>query len=244
MHLCAPLSANSSSDGVWRAQVYWISRGKVKPANRTYSTVRNDYTISLDNGCAGPPLTMACQTWAARRSDICKSGICSASPSGSLHHYLGDRDFKCGSAQHARFSVAFFPCKPHFKHRLLLASGSRELSVITSTGWQERDRGVCGGGHEPHAGAAELRRQRLAARLHRQAPAGAPPALVYLTELCHNVACSCLFTHSANGSLRACTRNRLLAGTVPACLTELSQATVTCLHSSTYFLAWPCTECM
>ncbi len=67
MHLCAPSCAHPSSGGVRRAQVYWISRGKVKPANRTYSTVRNDYTISLDNGCAGPPLAVACQTLAARR---------------------------------------------------------------------------------------------------------------------------------------------------------------------------------
>jgi len=36
------------------AQVFWVSRGKVKPANRQYSAVRNDYTINLDNGC-GPP---------------------------------------------------------------------------------------------------------------------------------------------------------------------------------------------
>ena len=33
-------------------QVYYFSRGKVKPANRNFSTVRNDYTINLDNGCA------------------------------------------------------------------------------------------------------------------------------------------------------------------------------------------------
>ena len=35
-------------------QVYYFSRGKVKPANRNFSTVRNDYTINLDNGCALP----------------------------------------------------------------------------------------------------------------------------------------------------------------------------------------------
>ena len=31
-------------------QVYYISRGKVKPANKAFAAVRNDYTINLDNG--------------------------------------------------------------------------------------------------------------------------------------------------------------------------------------------------
>jgi hypothetical protein len=30
--------------------VYYISRGKVKPANKAFAAVRNDYTINLDNG--------------------------------------------------------------------------------------------------------------------------------------------------------------------------------------------------
>ena len=29
-------------------QVYYISKGKVKLANRAYASVKNDYTISLD----------------------------------------------------------------------------------------------------------------------------------------------------------------------------------------------------
>lgn len=29
-------------------QVYYLSRGKVKPANRAYAGVRNDYTINFD----------------------------------------------------------------------------------------------------------------------------------------------------------------------------------------------------
>ncbi len=33
-------------------QVYFISRGRVKPANKNFAAVRNDYTINLDNGCA------------------------------------------------------------------------------------------------------------------------------------------------------------------------------------------------
>ena len=35
-------------------KVYYFSKGKVKPANRAYAAVRNDYTISLDAGCALP----------------------------------------------------------------------------------------------------------------------------------------------------------------------------------------------
>jgi len=111
-------------------------------------------------------------------------------------------------------------CNPHSKHRLLSASGSQELSVVTLYGRQERDRGVRGGGHEPHAGAAELRRHRLAACLHRQAPAGAPHALVHLTELCHDVACLCQFTHLPMACCmpapesacwhRACTSHRII----------------------------------
>ncbi len=31
-------------------QVYYVSRGKVKPANKTYSSVRNDYQLHLDSG--------------------------------------------------------------------------------------------------------------------------------------------------------------------------------------------------
>ena len=31
-------------------QVYYISRGKVKPANKAYSSVRNDYQLHLDSG--------------------------------------------------------------------------------------------------------------------------------------------------------------------------------------------------
>ena len=30
------------------SQVYYFSKGKVKPANRVYSGVRNDYTINFD----------------------------------------------------------------------------------------------------------------------------------------------------------------------------------------------------
>ncbi|KAK9828112.1 hypothetical protein WJX81_005736 [Elliptochloris bilobata] len=37
-------------DVLEEGKVYWISRGKVKPANRNFTTVRNDYTINLDNG--------------------------------------------------------------------------------------------------------------------------------------------------------------------------------------------------
>ena len=33
-------------------QVYYVSKGKVKPANRQYSSVRNNYQIHLDSGCA------------------------------------------------------------------------------------------------------------------------------------------------------------------------------------------------
>lgn len=33
------------------AQVYLLSRGKVKPANKAYSTVRNDYSINFDEAC-------------------------------------------------------------------------------------------------------------------------------------------------------------------------------------------------
>lgn len=40
-------------------QVYYFSRGKVKPANRNFSTVRNDYTINLDNGCGLPAYRQA-----------------------------------------------------------------------------------------------------------------------------------------------------------------------------------------
>ena len=31
-------------------QVYYVSKGKVKPANKTYSSVRNDYQLHLDSG--------------------------------------------------------------------------------------------------------------------------------------------------------------------------------------------------
>ena len=31
-------------------QVYVLSRGAVKPANKRYATVRNDYTLHFDNG--------------------------------------------------------------------------------------------------------------------------------------------------------------------------------------------------
>jgi hypothetical protein len=31
--------------------VYYISKGKVKLANRAYASVKNDYTISLDGRC-------------------------------------------------------------------------------------------------------------------------------------------------------------------------------------------------
>ena len=96
MHLICPIERIGQSFIIgplvkrraWRAQVYWISRGKVKPANRNYSTVRNDYTISLDNGCAGPPLTVACQAWAAQRPHLRRLGICKAShlvPSCNQH---------------------------------------------------------------------------------------------------------------------------------------------------------------
>lgn len=33
-------------------QVYLISKGRVKPANRSFSTARNDYTIDFSNECA------------------------------------------------------------------------------------------------------------------------------------------------------------------------------------------------
>ena len=36
-------------------QVYYFSKGKVKPANRAYASVRNDYTINLDSGCCFKP---------------------------------------------------------------------------------------------------------------------------------------------------------------------------------------------
>lgn len=36
--------------------MYFISRGKVKPANKAFAAVRNDYTIHLDNGCGAFPL--------------------------------------------------------------------------------------------------------------------------------------------------------------------------------------------
>ena len=32
-------------------KVYYFSKGKVKPANRAYAAVRNDYTISMETGC-------------------------------------------------------------------------------------------------------------------------------------------------------------------------------------------------
>ena len=31
-------------------QVYYLSKGKVKPANKAYSSVRNDYQLHLDTG--------------------------------------------------------------------------------------------------------------------------------------------------------------------------------------------------
>ena len=31
-------------------QVYYIAKGKVKPANKAYSSVRNDYQLHLDSG--------------------------------------------------------------------------------------------------------------------------------------------------------------------------------------------------
>lgn len=35
--------------------MYYFSKGKVKPANRAYASVRNDYTINLDSGCRSKP---------------------------------------------------------------------------------------------------------------------------------------------------------------------------------------------
>ena len=79
-----------------------------------------------------------------------------------------------------------------FKHRLLLASGAQELSVVTISAVGRSEIEECA---EADASRMQARlsyvRHRHAARLHRQAPAGAPPALVHLTELCHDVACSC-----------------------------------------------------
>lgn len=31
-------------------QVYYVAKGKVKPANKAYSSVRNDYQLHLDSG--------------------------------------------------------------------------------------------------------------------------------------------------------------------------------------------------
>ena len=36
-------------------KVYLFSKGKVKPANKNYSAVRNDYTISFDSQCVPQP---------------------------------------------------------------------------------------------------------------------------------------------------------------------------------------------
>ena len=38
--------------------MYYFSKGKVKPANRAYASVRNDYTINLDNGCCPKPFRL------------------------------------------------------------------------------------------------------------------------------------------------------------------------------------------
>ena len=43
-------------------KVYFFSRGKVKPANKNYSAVRNDYTISFDSQCA-PVWACTPQKW-------------------------------------------------------------------------------------------------------------------------------------------------------------------------------------
>ena len=47
-----------------RWQVYYFSKGKVKPANRNFSGVRNDYTINFDRECA--PFPIIHQQWPAR----------------------------------------------------------------------------------------------------------------------------------------------------------------------------------
>ena len=44
-------SAPASQAASEREQVYYISKGKVKLANRAYASVKNDYTISLDGRC-------------------------------------------------------------------------------------------------------------------------------------------------------------------------------------------------
>ena len=61
-------------------QVYYFSRGKVKPANRNFSTVRNDYTINLDNGCALPDFQQAglCSPLESESLAACQVDLCEA----------------------------------------------------------------------------------------------------------------------------------------------------------------------
>lgn len=42
--------ADKYYDMLQEGKVYYISRGKVRPANKNFATVRNDYTINLDSG--------------------------------------------------------------------------------------------------------------------------------------------------------------------------------------------------
>jgi hypothetical protein len=48
--------------------VYYISRGKVKPANKAFAAVRNDYIINLDNGCFFPHAFLTMQIVAMGRA--------------------------------------------------------------------------------------------------------------------------------------------------------------------------------
>lgn len=66
-------------------QVYYFSRGKVKPANRNFSTVRNDYTINLDNGCALPDLVDR-PAFAALSSTENVGGGCQGAPPQATKH--------------------------------------------------------------------------------------------------------------------------------------------------------------
>ena len=64
--------------------MYYISRGKVKPANRNFAAVRNDYTINLDAGC----VPASCWRKDVMVKDVLKveQGGYVASPSGRMRH--------------------------------------------------------------------------------------------------------------------------------------------------------------
>ena len=67
LSMTRPLQGTAIEATMWRevadkyhplleeGKVYFFSRGKVKPANKNFSAVRNDYTISFDNQCAPKP---------------------------------------------------------------------------------------------------------------------------------------------------------------------------------------------